>query len=348
MLLPNRHESSNEYRYGFQGQEKDDEIAGEGNSYTAQFWQYDSRLGRRWNVDPVVKTHESPYAAFANSPIWIIDPSGADSTLYLFVSTANEGLSESSGNAEFIGQDALGIFTANGVEWLSKIKVIYDQAEFEGIRDNLDATDGIVEYTDDGGKATTSTRGFGVTPDFFNSYIYIGSTAPVTKDNIKVLGYTTAHEFLHQVVSRIGFMAYGNVLFYQGDLGHWYGGLLTEGNDLPEYYNGVIKRPEKAGEGIEKIANEMILDIRAYTLIVSPYSPILHHSSSHTLSSDVFLRFLIIMKNEVDFNKPSQIKFGSELNNGSSSIRGDKEHYFGPVINSKQGVYKKTTNSILK
>ena len=30
--LPNRHEVGNEYRYGFQGQEKDDEVAEEGNS----------------------------------------------------------------------------------------------------------------------------------------------------------------------------------------------------------------------------------------------------------------------------------------------------------------------------
>ena len=81
MLLPNRHEAGNEYRYGFQGQEKDDEIKGEGNSYTAEFWQYDSRLGRRWNIDPVVKEHESPYATFANNPIWFADPNGADSTL---------------------------------------------------------------------------------------------------------------------------------------------------------------------------------------------------------------------------------------------------------------------------
>jgi RHS repeat-associated protein len=79
MLLPNRHESTNEYRYGFQGQEKDDEVSGEGNSYTAEYWQYDSRLGRRWNIDLVVKEHESPYATFANNPIWFADPNGADS-----------------------------------------------------------------------------------------------------------------------------------------------------------------------------------------------------------------------------------------------------------------------------
>jgi len=79
MSLPNRHGSSNEYRYGFNGMEKDDEVSGEGNSYTAQYWQYDSRLGRRWNIDPVVKHHESPYATFANNPIWFADPNGADS-----------------------------------------------------------------------------------------------------------------------------------------------------------------------------------------------------------------------------------------------------------------------------
>lgn len=37
MLLPNRHGSvdSDSYRYGFQGQEKDDEVKGEGNAASA-------------------------------------------------------------------------------------------------------------------------------------------------------------------------------------------------------------------------------------------------------------------------------------------------------------------------
>ena len=70
--LPNKYNAFSEYRYGFNGMEKDDEVAGEGYSYTAEFWQYDSRLGRRWNIDPVVKEHESPYATFANNPIWFV------------------------------------------------------------------------------------------------------------------------------------------------------------------------------------------------------------------------------------------------------------------------------------
>jgi hypothetical protein len=40
------------------------------------FWEYDTRLGRRWNVDPIVKVWESGYATFFNSPISIIDPLG--------------------------------------------------------------------------------------------------------------------------------------------------------------------------------------------------------------------------------------------------------------------------------
>ena len=68
------------YRYGFNGQEHSDEIRGDGNSYTAEFWEYDPRTGRRWNVDPVFKDYESPYVVMGNNPIWNIDPDGADTT----------------------------------------------------------------------------------------------------------------------------------------------------------------------------------------------------------------------------------------------------------------------------
>jgi RHS repeat-associated protein len=77
--LPGKSYSANNYRYGFNGQEKDDEIKNiSGTSYTAEFWEYDPRLGRRWNIDPVVKIPESSYSAFANNPIRIIDSNGAD------------------------------------------------------------------------------------------------------------------------------------------------------------------------------------------------------------------------------------------------------------------------------
>jgi len=71
------------YRFGFNGQEKDDEITGSvGVIYAADFWYYDARIARRWNIDPVIKFHESPYAVFSNNPIWFIDPSGADTSKF--------------------------------------------------------------------------------------------------------------------------------------------------------------------------------------------------------------------------------------------------------------------------
>jgi len=64
------------YRYGFNGQEVDNEIAGIGNSLHAEFWQYDPRVGRRWNLDPKPTVGISEYAAFNNSPIIFSDPKG--------------------------------------------------------------------------------------------------------------------------------------------------------------------------------------------------------------------------------------------------------------------------------
>lgn len=62
------------YRYGFNGQEKTVEVSP--NSTTAEFWQYDARIARTWNVDPVLKEYESPYMCFAGSPILLSDPAG--------------------------------------------------------------------------------------------------------------------------------------------------------------------------------------------------------------------------------------------------------------------------------
>ena len=68
--------SSTEYRFGFNTQEKTDEITGPGNHNTATFWEYDTRLGRRWNTDPVVKPWESLYACLSDNPIFYTDPKG--------------------------------------------------------------------------------------------------------------------------------------------------------------------------------------------------------------------------------------------------------------------------------
>ena len=83
MLVPNRHGSSNSYRYGFQGQEKDDEIKGEGNSLNYTFRMHDPRVGRFFAVDPLFRAYpfNSPYAFSENRVIDAIELEGGEKLL---------------------------------------------------------------------------------------------------------------------------------------------------------------------------------------------------------------------------------------------------------------------------
>ncbi|NHN27995.1 hypothetical protein FIA58_020135 [Flavobacterium jejuense] len=71
MTLPGRTHSSTAYRYGFQGQEKDDELKGEGNSLNYTFRMHDPRVGRFLSLDPLAPQypHNSPYAFSENRVI---------------------------------------------------------------------------------------------------------------------------------------------------------------------------------------------------------------------------------------------------------------------------------------
>jgi hypothetical protein len=63
------------------GQENDDEITGKHGSHTsAEYWEYDTRLGRRWNLDIINQVSISDYACFRNNPIVNADPNGAEAT----------------------------------------------------------------------------------------------------------------------------------------------------------------------------------------------------------------------------------------------------------------------------
>jgi RHS repeat-associated protein len=58
--------------------EGDNEVKGQGNSYTTEFRQYDARLGRWLSLDPLMAQFpwQSPYCAMNNNPISLIDPTG--------------------------------------------------------------------------------------------------------------------------------------------------------------------------------------------------------------------------------------------------------------------------------
>jgi RHS repeat-associated protein len=68
------------YRFGFNGQEADNEIKGTGNSLEFKFRIYDSRLGKFLSVDPLFKEYpwNSTYAFAENDVIRCIDLEGKE------------------------------------------------------------------------------------------------------------------------------------------------------------------------------------------------------------------------------------------------------------------------------
>jgi RHS repeat-associated protein len=80
MFVPNRHGSSDSYRYGFQGQEKDDEIKGEGNSINFTYRMHDPRVGRFLSRDPLASSYpwNSPYSFSENRVIDMIELEGGE------------------------------------------------------------------------------------------------------------------------------------------------------------------------------------------------------------------------------------------------------------------------------
>jgi RHS repeat-associated protein len=87
MMMPGRKYSvaNTNYRYGFNGKEKLDEIKGEGNSLDYGARIQDPRLGRWLSVDPLQKKYpgESPYFFTGGNPIYFTDPDGKDRIEYM-------------------------------------------------------------------------------------------------------------------------------------------------------------------------------------------------------------------------------------------------------------------------
>jgi len=77
--MPGRKFVSGEgYRFGFNGQEENPDIADGNLDFGAR--NYDGRIGRWWSVDPLVDKYpqSSPYVYVLNNPIFYIDPKGME------------------------------------------------------------------------------------------------------------------------------------------------------------------------------------------------------------------------------------------------------------------------------
>ena len=83
-IMPGRDGLSDHYRYGFQGQERDDEVKGSGNSINYKYRVHDPRIGRFLSLDPLAKEypHNSPYAFSENRVIDGVELEGLEFVHY--------------------------------------------------------------------------------------------------------------------------------------------------------------------------------------------------------------------------------------------------------------------------
>jgi RHS repeat-associated protein len=85
MEMPGQTSSSSDYRYGYQGKEKETELMGNAVAYDFGARILDARVGRWLSLDPLAAEFpdESPYSAMANNPINMVDPDGMASDDYM-------------------------------------------------------------------------------------------------------------------------------------------------------------------------------------------------------------------------------------------------------------------------
>ncbi len=100
MIMNGRNWNTSGYRFGFNGQEKDNEIYNNESTTTALFWEYDGRIGRRWNRDSEVKPFQSDYLCFSDNPILRVDFKG--NTDYINSKGEKVGSDGNTGNGRVI------------------------------------------------------------------------------------------------------------------------------------------------------------------------------------------------------------------------------------------------------
>ena len=134
------------YRYGFQGQEDDPELKGEGNSTNYKYRMHDPRIGRFFATDPLEKKYPylTPYQFSSNQPIHAPELEGLESA------------------AEFNimrGQPA----SANGAMSLGRDLTAGEQAFFTRLGGGLQVVGGAFEMVG-GGVMIVGSAGFATVP----------------------------------------------------------------------------------------------------------------------------------------------------------------------------------------
>ncbi|MDP3929526.1 MAG: hypothetical protein Q8R57_10930 [Bacteroidota bacterium] len=178
---------------------------------SAEFWEYDTRLGRRWNQDPIVKPNESPYLCFGGNPIFHNDPDGDDygittkkdkdgkiTNIKVSAKIYIQGDGASTDRAKELtkaAQETYKTKTVDGVEVSFDIQYVYDpKKKAEDLNSKLG--ENLLTFNKKEEQSDASSR------SHVNGYMYPGRPQEYTGNTGTVYSsgktnYTILHESLH-------------------------------------------------------------------------------------------------------------------------------------------------------
>ena len=224
-MQPGRHANSGEYRYGFTGLEKDDEILGSGNFYPFSGNSYDPRIARRWNLDPLFDEIPglSPYAYSLNNPVVFKDPDGELPILPLLLKAG------AAGAADMLAQAAMAYYFDPDVE---SVGGAFEKVNWWQV--SRSSAEGLIPWKIPGGRIGRASAT--ATGDVMINAIHAGSK------------YTKEQALQDFAVGFIGDLAGGGL----GDLSAKYGSkAISKGLAKMGFDYGDINR--MLGGGIKKI-----------------------------------------------------------------------------------------------
>lgn len=240
MVMPGRSFSAgSEYGFGFNGQEQVDEVYGNGNLNSAAFWEYDTRVGRRWNIDPK-KTHSnSSYNCFNDSPIVYTDVLGDTSKIF---NRSNNRLIETldDGSADVtyikVNKHRYNLYKSS-----ERHRIIRGGGSFEEYMHNTDYVVGFI-----GGFEILETVRANLRGDNVNSYFmstkqlqfdYTGTMNP--RSEVTTNTSKTKPDYINGTLTVSAVFKDGSkiqLLSYIAYSGPWYGGPLINGRYLADDY----------------------------------------------------------------------------------------------------------------
>jgi len=274
MVMPGRNDpGTNDYRYGFQGEETDKEIKGEGNSINYKYRMHDPRIGRFFAVDPLTSKypHNSPYAFSENRVIDGVELEGLE--VYTGVTQAQflNDLNKIISAPEIMDQAS--------TSWCGATCAVYLAAKLDpaGFRQNaidlynngfveggswtldLDASNDTYSETPSSIQQQTginNTAQFITTAAFKNNYLPLnglGTDLDEGDYTTEFWGITYAEDFVDYLTT------YNNITYTEGD--GKFDGLLYDPFDLADWDPvGGIDKLSKAGNTVQLIVDSNALN----------------------------------------------------------------------------------------